>query len=223
MNARRFRRIQRALERRQPDLTVLLENVHKPHNFSAVLRTCDAVGVWEAHAVVPEGELTTHHLASGGARKWVRRRVHRTLAEALAALSGGGFRLLAAHPDADAVDFREIDYTRPVAVLLGQEKDGLTQEAIAAAEGTISIPMRGMGTSLNVSVAAALILFEAQRQREAAGLYRESRLEPGLFQRTLFEWAYPDFAAHCRRKGFDYPRLSPDGELLDPIPRGHNT
>jgi tRNA (guanosine-2'-O-)-methyltransferase len=79
--------------------------------------------------------------------------------------------------------------------------------------------MVGLVTSLNVSVAAALILFEAQRQRLDAGLYERSRLPRELFERTIFEWAYPRLAEHCRRKGLAYPALSIDGEPVEPIPR----
>ncbi len=216
---RRFERLRAVLERRQPDLTVLLENVHKPHNFSAVLRTCDAVGVFEAHAVVPGGRLSTHHLAAGGSSRWVRVRVHEELCAAAAELRQRGFRLLAAHPSPAAVDYRRPDYARPTAVLFGQEKEGLTEEALALADERVRIPMQGMVASLNVSVAAALVLFEAQRQRLAAGLYEKSRLHPRLFDRTLFEWVYPRLAELCRKRGVDYPRLSPTGEPLDPLPR----
>ncbi len=215
MNPRRFRRIRSVLERRQPDLTVVLENVHKPHNFSAVVRTADAVGIWEAHAVVLEGGLPLHHLAAGGSKRWVKVRVHSDLEGALAALGDGGFQLLAAHPSGGAVDFRAVDFTRPTAVLFGQEKDGLTEEALAAADARIRIPMEGMVASLNVSVAAALILFEAQRQRRAAGHYEESRLDPEIFERTLFEWCYPEIAEQCRRRGAEYPALTDQGEIAD--------
>jgi len=114
----------------------------------------------------------------GGTRKWVPVRKHRTFPDALAHLRTSGFRVLAAHPAPQALDFRAVDYTLPTAILLGTEETGVSEEAAAAADGWIAIPMAGMVTSLNVSVAAALVLFEAQRQREAAGLYASSRLPP---------------------------------------------
>lgn len=215
MTPRRFHRLRTVLERRQPDLTVLLENVHKPHNFSAVVRTADAVGIWEAHAVVPEGGLPMHHLAAGGSKRWIGIHVHLSLGEALDAVRPGGFQLLGAHPSEKAVNFREVDFTRPTAVLFGQEKDGLTPPAIDACDHLIEIPMEGMVASLNVSVAAAIVLFEAQRQRRHAGLYERSRLGEETFQRTLFEWAHPQIAESCRRRGLAYPKLSEDGEILD--------
>lgn len=220
MTPERFRRLRAALERRQPDLTVLMEVVHKPHNLSAVVRSCDAVGVFEAHAVTRGASVRLFHMLSGGVRRWVRVETWESLTGAIEGLEGRGFRLLAAHPAEDALDYREVDYTLPTAILLGQEKDGLTPEAMAAVDAAITIPMVGLGASLNVSVAAALILFEAQRQRRAAGLYEHRRLDAETFERTLFEWAYPELAALCRAHGMPYPELAEDGEILGEVPRG---
>ena len=217
---KRFHRVRAVLDRRQPDLTVLLEDVQIPRNFAALLRTCDAVGVLEAHAVWRErGQLKISRPASGGTRKWVPVKKHRDLDGAVSQLKEHGFRILAAHPADRAVDYREVDYTLPTAVLLGQEETGVTPRAIELADALVVIPMKGMGLSLNVSVAAALILFEAQRQRAAAGLYDRPRLDPEVRDRLLFEWTYPVLARLCRKKKADYPRLGPDGEILDPLPR----
>ncbi|HEY0510660.1 MAG TPA: tRNA (guanosine(18)-2'-O)-methyltransferase TrmH [Thermoanaerobaculia bacterium] len=218
---RRYHRLRAVLDRRQPDLTVLLEDVRVPRNLAAILRSCDAVGVFAAHAVWPGGRLKISRPASGGNRKWLPVHKHRTLAEALERLKGTGLRVLAAHPaaDAEAVAFRAVDYTRPTCILLGNEDNGLTAEALAGADGVVAIPMEGMGTSLNVSVAAALLLFEAQRQRRAAGLYDAPRLDPETRARTLFEWTYPEIAAQCRKRGAEYPPLGEDGEIAGAVPR----
>lgn len=120
----RRRRIEEVLRRRQPDLTVLLENVHKPHNLSAILRTCDAVGVLEAHAVNPTGGVPTFNETSGGSHKWVYLRVHPDLHEAFRFLKERGFTVYATALREDARDFREVDYTKPTAVLFGAEKWG---------------------------------------------------------------------------------------------------
>jgi tRNA (guanosine-2'-O-)-methyltransferase len=210
--------VRAVLDRRQPDLTVLLEDVQVPRNLAAILRSCDAAGVLAAHAVWPGGRLKLSRPASGGTRKWVPVVRHRTLADALGHLRERGFRVLAAHPAPGATHFRVEDYARPTAFLLGTEETGVTPEAAAAADGWVAIPMAGMGTSLNVSVAAALLLFEAVHQRGAAGY--QMPLDPGLYARTLFEWTYPTLAAHCRRKKVSYPPLGPDGEILGEIPRG---
>ncbi len=217
MTPDRFRRLRAALDRRQPDLTVLLENVHKPQNFHAILRTCDAVGIATAHAVTPDGPLRSHSFVAAGSDRWVAVETHLEIGPAFAALRQQGLRVLAAHLAPEANDFRAEDYTRPTAILMGQEKYGVSEEALAAADGFVRIPMAGLVSSLNVSVATALILFEAQRQRAAAGLYDGPRLDPATYDKTLFEWAYPELADYCRRRGRPYPRLDEDGELLDPI------
>ncbi|WP_018110580.1 tRNA (guanosine(18)-2'-O)-methyltransferase TrmH [Thermus igniterrae] len=188
MTEARRKRLEEVLSRRQPDLTVLLENVHKPHNLSAILRSCDAVGVLEAHAVNPTGGVPTFNETSGGSHKWVYLRVHPSIQEAYAHLRARGFRVYATALREDALDYRQVDYTRPTAILLGAEKWGVSEEALALADGAIRIPMLGMVQSLNVSVAAAVILFEAQRQRLQAGLYQEPRLEPELYQKVLEDW-----------------------------------
>lgn len=217
----RFRRLRAVLERRQPDLTVLMEKVHKPHNFSAVVRSCDAVGVFEAHMVpAADDGAAIRHGVSAGTRRWVRVRRHDDIDASVDYLQENGFRLVAAEPADDrAVDFRDVDYTRPTAVVIGTELDGLGERAIERADALVRIPMMGMVRSLNVSVAAALILYEARRQRDAAGMYDASRLDPETFRITLFEWAYPRIARRCRDEGVAYPELGPDGEILGEVPR----
>jgi len=214
MTPERFAQLQACLDRRQPDLTVLLENVHKPHNIAAIVRTCDAVGIFEAHAVSADGAVGRHKKTAGGSNRWVDLKVHESLADATQALKVSGHQILVAHLSNHARDFRSIDYTRPTALLMGSELIGVSAEAETLADEHVVIPMAGMVESLNVSVAAAVILFEAQRQRAAAGLYDRPRLDPALRERVLFEWAYPRVARLCRRRGEAYPPLDPEGYLL---------
>jgi tRNA (guanosine-2'-O-)-methyltransferase len=218
MTPERFATLKGILARRQPDLTVLMDRFEKPHNFSAVLRTCDAVGVFRAHMVAHES-FRPRRTAAGGVGRYVRVASHASLDQAMDRLRQAGFTILAAHPAEDAPDFRAVDYTRPTALLLGTEKDGLSDDAVAAADQAVRIPMFGAGSSLNVSVAAAIILYEAQRQRIPAGLYDSLRLDHDLARRTLFEWAYPRIAALCRRRAVPYPPLGPDGQILGDLPR----
>lgn len=210
----RFQLLRRVLTRRQPDLTVLMERVHKSHNFSAILRNCDAVGVLEVHAVPPEEGLELHHGTSAGTRKWVQVHRHSGVDGAVAHLRERGFQILAAHPGEDAVDFRRVDFTRPSAVMMGAELHGLSEQGLELADRRVAIPMMGMAHSLNVSVATALLLYEAQRQREAAGMYAESRLAPERFRRILFEWAYPEIARRRSEDGRPYPELDDQGGLI---------
>ena len=218
MTPERFRTLRAILDRRQPDLTVLMDRVHKPHNFSAVLRTCDAVGVLEAH-VVPTSEFRAAHQTAGGSSRYVPVRRHESLGDALRSLRADGMTVVAAHPSDDAVSYRSLDYTAPTAILLGTELEGLSEAAAAAADRRVIVPMLGAVESLNVSVAAAVILYEAQRQRSEAGLYDTVRLPADAYRHTLFEWAYPRIADLCRRRGVPYPELGEDGEILGELPR----
>ena len=109
-------------------------------------------------------------------------------------------------------DFREIDYTAPIAVLFGQELDGLSDAALDASDTHVVVPMTGLVESLNVSVAAAVILYEAQRQRQVAGMYDRLRLDEVTFDTRLFEWCQPKIAEYCRRKGIPYPALDNEGD-----------
>ena len=152
MTPERFAKLQHALERRQPDLTVFMDAVNKSHNFSAIIRTADAVGIQRLHAISAEDTLRRHHMIAGGTKHWVGVTLHRTTRAALAALRAEGWRLVAAHVGDKTRDYRDVDYTAKVAIMVGAELVGLSDAAIAAADDHIAIPMHGLGTSLNVSV-----------------------------------------------------------------------
>ena len=215
MLPRRYKKLKQVLARRQPDLTVLTEDVHKPHNLSAIMRTCDAVGVFSIHAVNSYGEeMPTYSQVAQGSEKWVNLYTYPNIKTAIKQLHQEGFKIYAAHLSEEAVDYRQIDYTQPTAILLGAEKWGVSQEATELVNGHIIIPMLGMVESLNVSVAAAVILFEAQRQRLEAGFYDRVRLDRATYRRTIFEWGYPKIAALHRQKGEPYPYLGEEGEII---------
>ena len=215
MTLKRYARIREMLARRQPDLTVCMEQVHKPHNVSAIIRTADAVGVHEVHAVWPENRMRIMASSAAGSNSWVQVKTHRTIADAVGHLKGQGMQVLATHLSEKAVDFRDIDYTRPTCILMGQEKTGITQEALDLADQDIIIPMIGMVQSLNVSVASALILYEAQRQRQNAGMYARdtSTIDDDDQHRLLFEGSYPVLARVAKQKGLPYPDLNAQGEI----------
>jgi tRNA (guanosine-2'-O-)-methyltransferase len=209
VTATRRQKIRAVLDKRQPDLTVFLENVHKPHNLSAILRSCDAVGVLEAHCVSFGTRPRAFNDTSAGSEKWVPLHEYPNTKTALETLKARGFQVAAAHFSDQALDYRALDYTRPTAVLLGAEKWGVTIEAASLVDHHIIIPMHGMVQSLNVSVAAAVILFEAQRQRLEAGFYDQPRLTPDVYARLEYEWLHPREAEHFRERGVAYPALEP--------------
>jgi tRNA (guanosine-2'-O-)-methyltransferase len=188
---RRQARIRSVLARRQPDLTVVMENVHDPHNVSAILRSCDGVGVLRTHAVYsieepPSGAFARQTSASGA--KWVEVERHPSLADCYRRLRAEGFIILVTSIGPDARPLYDCDLRVPVAIVLGNEMRGVSAEARDWADGAIQIPMAGMVESLNVSVAGAVCLYEAYRQRAAAGDYDLPKLDPDRLRALEEEW-----------------------------------
>lgn len=217
MNSHRYQRLSEVLSRRQPDLTVVMDNVHKPHNLAAIARTCDAVGILEAHAISSSSAIRLSQKAAGGCKQWVTIKTHKSIPDAYAHLRQHGFQIYAAHFDQQALDFRRIDYTKSTAIVVGAELDGISPTAVNSCDSTIIIPMVGLVQSLNVSVATALILFEAQHQRQAAGMYAVSRLDRQTYDRLLFEWLHPKIAAHCQKHRLSYPQINENGDIIEPL------
>lgn len=215
MTPERFAKLKEILNRRQPDLTVLMDEIHKPQNIAALKRTCDAVGASRLHGVSADRHIRRHHGIAGGTRRWVETVVHSDMPGAVTELKSQGMTLYAAHWSDRAIDFREADFTVPSAILLGAERVGVSSMAAELADVHITLPMLGMVASLNVSVAGAVILYEAMQQRERAGLYAHSRMEEQEYRKTLFEWCHPEIAQRCRDKRLPYPELTEDGDLAE--------
>lgn len=219
MTSERFTRLDAVLSRRQGDLTVFAENLHKPRNFSAMVRTCDAVGINEMHVLADVDDVRTHWNTSQGAEKWMRVRTHQNAGDACAYLKSNGFQLVAAHLDDTAVHYRDLDYTQPTALVLGTELFGVSDTTLSYVDHQITIPMMGVTQSLNVSVACAIVLYEAQHQRQAAGMYEKCRLDDETLRIQRFEWLHPVLTDYCQRHGLAYPALDENGELAEPMPR----
>lgn len=188
---RRRQRIRRVLESRQPDLTVVLEDVHDPHNVSAVLRSCDAVGVLDVHVVYVQEEPPRRAFArktSASAAKWMRIQRHDSIAGCYAALRDQGKRILVAALVPECEDLHSLDLNRPTALVFGNEMRGLSDEAVRAADGAFRIPMMGMVESLNISVACAVTLYEALRQRRASGRYEAPSLDTAELDALEADW-----------------------------------
>ena len=212
----RFRKIRQMLSQRQTSLTVVMDNVNKSHNLAAILRSCDAAGIHEVHAVSYSKHIFTRHNAAAGSSKWVKMNLYNDIDSVYRQLKQQGMQILAAAPGAGSVDFRKIDFTVPTAVVLGAEWDGISEDAVQGADRCIAVPIFGMVESLNVSVAGAIILFEAQRQRLLAGMYERPSLPECDIERMLFEYTYPRLSQHLREKGVDYPPLDGEGRVASP-------
>lgn len=218
MTPERLARVDGVLARRQPDLTVLLEKVYKPHNFSAVLRSCDAVGIPRVYAVPHAWGIPEYGHISSGAHKWLEVEEQQNATIAIKKLKAEGFQIVAAHLSVRAVNYHQVDYCKPTVLVMGTEKTGVSPESLSEVDTEVIIPMLGMTPSLNVSVACAVILYEAQRQRQAAGFYQKCRLPQEEHARLRFEWLHPLLADYCQRHELAYPELEQNGELTEAFP-----
>ena len=216
---RRFERIKNVLNCRMKNLTVLVEAVNKPHNLSAILRTCDAAGVFEANFICKQDEVKTFNSTAQGSQKWVKLNNHSTTTSAVYELKKKGFKLYGTTLNERSVDYRNFDYSENTCFVLGAEKWGLSDQMISNVDESIFIPMSGMVQSLNVSVAASILLFEAIRQRKSKSLLplNGEGLSKDEYQKTLFEWSYPKLASIYRKSGNNYPTLNRYGEINEVI------
>ncbi len=198
INDKRIKRIEDILTRKQPTLQVMLDNVHSSQNLSAIIRSCDAVGVLDIYYSTKENEsLRIHKTITQGAHRWTHR-YRMNDADKVAFLKQKkvqGFQVVVTHLEERAVSFREIDYTKPTLLVMGNEKEGVSPEVVHMADKVIIIPMQGMVQSLNVSVATALILYEAQRQLENAGRYDAPVLSEEKADEIKAAWVYRDTVA----------------------------
>ncbi len=168
----RTSRIEEVLKRRWGGLALVVEEVKNPHNISAILRTADAAGVQHVYLIDPLGDgFEVNEAISTGAEKWLT--IERFYSPKLCfqALREKGFRIAATALEGNPTSIYDYDFTRKVAIVLGNEKRGVRKHTLSMADDRIIIPMRGMVQSLNVSVSAGIILFEAIRQRIEAGIY----------------------------------------------------
>jgi tRNA (guanosine-2'-O-)-methyltransferase len=216
---RRFERIKNVLNCRMKNLTVLVEAVNKPHNLSAILRTCDAAGVFEANFISEKDKVKTFNSTAQGSQKWVKLNNHETTISAVSELKKKGFKLYGTTLNERSTDYRNFDYSENTCFVLGAEKWGLSDQLISKVDESIFIPMSGMVQSLNVSVAASILLFEAIRQRESKSLLplKGEGLSAEEYEKTLFEWSYPELASIYRKSGNKYPKLNKYGEINEVV------
>ncbi|GAB4277626.1 MAG: tRNA (guanosine(18)-2'-O)-methyltransferase TrmH [Deferrisomatales bacterium] len=181
LRPRRRAKLLSVLDRRLGAVRVVVENLHHPHNMSAVLRSCEALGVQHVHAVESREAFCVSRGVTLGAHKWLTLHRHDTFAACARELQGRGFRLYAALLAPDAVALEEIPVDEPTALVFGNEKEGVSSEARALCDGAYTIPMEGFVQSFNISVAAAISLYSFTRrvrtQRPDGGLLTEAEKE----------------------------------------------
>ena len=185
-------RLQKIIETataRQFSLRIVMENIHDPHNVSAIFRTCDAVGVPKINLLYTfESFPRISKTSSSSANKWIEVEKYNETKKCYDDLRKQGFKVYASMLNKKAVNIYDIDLTKKTALVFGNEKRGVSSEAEKLADETFYIPMRGMIQSLNVSVAAAVTLYEAQRQRVLKGMYKKSDLTKEELEKLIDKW-----------------------------------
>jgi tRNA (guanosine-2'-O-)-methyltransferase len=189
MLERRTHKIINALHRRQPDVTIVMENIHDPHNVSAMFRSADAVGIQQVQLVYTKDKFPRiGKKSSSSANKWIDYRQFRSMAECVDRLKEEGFIVYATRLDDHSQSLFTLDLTKKTAFIFGNEHNGVSDEAVRLADATAMIPMMGMIQSLNVSVACAVTVYEVLRQRMKKNMYTTSRYTETELKRMLSEW-----------------------------------
>lgn len=193
MTPERKKRLVTVLQKRQTNITIVLENVFDPHNISAVLRSCDAIGIQDVYVLTTR--MAPHqrwgYRSSSGAYKWVTVHQFNDTKECVDALKKNYEKILTTCLAGDAVNLYELDFTQSMALVFGNEKDGIS-EMTEYSDGNFIIPQSGMIKSLNISVACAVTLYEAYRQKNLAGHYNEPKLPNDKISALLHDWGLND-------------------------------
>ena len=194
MTPERSKRLNDVLDKRQPGLTVVLENVQDPHNISAVMRTCDAVGIQDIYIL--NTQIPKHKKwgakSSSSAAKWLTIHQFTDVKECFAELRKQYDHVYTTHLSSDAIGLHQIDFIRKTALVFGNEHGGVSEETIALSDGNFIIPQVGIIKSLNISVACAVSVYEAYRQKELAGHYANPQLTNEIRSQLSGQWGFID-------------------------------
>lgn len=186
---KRLNKIASVIKQRQPSLKVVLEDIHDPHNVSAIYRTCDSVGIPKVSLLYTQDEFPKiSKVSSSSANKWVESEKYNSVKDCVDDLHANGFKVYASLLNENAKNVYELDLTEKVAIVMGNEHRGISEEIANLADEVFYIPMRGMIQSLNVSVATAVTLYEAQRQRSLKGMYEDSELSKIEIENKIDNW-----------------------------------
>ncbi len=193
MTPKREEKLLSVLAKRQSGLTVVMENVDDPHNISAVMRTCDAVGIQDIYVLTtkihPHKKFGTR--SSSSAAKWLTIHSYTDVAECFIDLRKKYSTILTTHLGIDSIHVFDIDFSKSVALVFGNEHDGVSEEIRLLADGNFNIPQMGMIQSLNISVACAVSIYEAMRQKTLAGHYMQPSLPADRREALIAKWSTP--------------------------------
>ena len=187
---KRIEKIKWVLSKRQSSLHVVIENIHDPHNVSAIFRTCDAAGIPKVSLVYNVEKFPKiGKKSSASAYKWIEKEKFKTIEECYGQLKKEKFVIYASSLNGEAKSLYDLDFTKKSAIVLGNEHRGLSKEAEELADERFYIPMFGMVQSLNVSVSAAISIYEAVRQRLLKRMYDESELGADEYKSLVNNWS----------------------------------
>lgn len=191
MTPERKRKLQQVLNKRQPDLTVVMENVQDPHNISAVMRTCDAVGIQNIYIL--NTKIPRHKKwgakSSSSAAKWLTIHQFGNNEACVAELRSRYDKIYSTHLTADAISLYDIDFTGSIALIFGNEHEGVSEELRKLSDGNFIIPQMGIIQSLNISVACAVSIYEAFRQKQLANHYDKPALPDAAMNELMLQWS----------------------------------
>lgn len=194
MNDERKGKLEKVLANRQANLAVVMENVDDPHNISAVMRTCDAVGIQDVFVLTTK--IHKHKKfgprSSSSAAKWLTIHQYTDATECFTELRKRYSRILTTHLATDSIGLFAIDFTQSIALVFGNEHDGVSEEIRNLADGNFIIPQMGIIQSLNISVACAVSIYEAMRQKTVAGHYEQISMPAERQVEIKKEWGFLD-------------------------------
>jgi tRNA (guanosine-2'-O-)-methyltransferase len=191
MTPERTNKLKKVLDNRQPNLTLVLENVFDPHNISAVMRTCESVGIQDLYVL--NTKLPPHNRfgqrSSSSAEKWLSIHQYNDAALCFANLRKHNFKVVTTWLGEGSVNLYQMDFTQPIAIVFGNEQTGVSDEIRALADYNMVIPQVGIIQSLNISVACAVTVYEAYRQKQAAGHYNAPALPQPQYDALWKLWS----------------------------------
>lgn len=191
MTPERSAKLKKVLNNRQPDLTIVLENVFDPHNISAVMRTCDAVGIQDIFVL--NTKIPRHkkfgEKSSSSAAKWLTVHQYDNAEECFNELKKKEMKIYATKLNDASIDLYEVNFVQPIAIVFGNEHSGVSEEIEPYIDGNIIIPQVGIIQSLNISVACAVTIYEAFRQKRMVGHYNKQSLSNDAYNRLWEKWS----------------------------------
>lgn len=155
--------IERVLSQRTKHIAMVLENIQQPHNMSAVVRTCECYGIQNLYIIDDNNHFETNKRVLKGSNKWIdivryKGKNMRNTKPCLTDLKSAGYKILVTHPDVEGISIEDVDVTEKLAVVMGNESEGVSQEALELADQKVYIPMVGFTESMNISVSAAICM-----------------------------------------------------------------